>query len=107
MIVGTWSPCCKIFREGAVHENMVHSGLCREQHDGELGPTWRLIKMRGPDDSICLRWKSPPEVQGRIRELEEQLEDAISLLRWSNGVTPAADRDIDRFIYMVDAARES
>lgn len=38
-VVATFSPCCRVLREGQQKPEVMHSGLCREKHGGELGPT--------------------------------------------------------------------
>lgn len=43
-VVAMWSPCCEILRRGDQwSEGAMHSGLCRADHGGVLGPTFRLV----------------------------------------------------------------
>lgn len=37
--VATYSPCCHMLREGMQPAEVMHDGLCRGKHGGELGPT--------------------------------------------------------------------
>ena len=38
----TMSLCCGMVRAGWHPPNVMHSGLCRDRHGGELGPTYYL-----------------------------------------------------------------
>ena len=38
----TMSICCGMVRAGWHPPNVMHSGLCRARHGGELGPTYYL-----------------------------------------------------------------
>lgn len=38
----TLSLCCGMVRAGWHPPNVMHSGLCRDRHGGELGPTYYL-----------------------------------------------------------------
>lgn len=38
-IVATWSPCCGLIRVGEQEPPVMHTGGCRANHGGVLGPT--------------------------------------------------------------------
>ena len=38
----TMSVCCGMVRAGWHPPNVMHSGLCRDRHGGELGPTYYM-----------------------------------------------------------------
>lgn len=42
-IIATYSPCCKLLREGDARPDIMHNGACRKRHNGVLGPTIKLI----------------------------------------------------------------
>jgi hypothetical protein len=43
--VVTWTPCCRWSVEGLQRPGAMHNGMCRGRpgHNGELGPTVRLV----------------------------------------------------------------
>lgn len=43
-ILATYSPCCGMVRTGPQPPAVMHSGLCREKHNGVLGPTIYLTE---------------------------------------------------------------
>jgi hypothetical protein len=55
----TMSLCCGFARPGCHPPGVMHSGLCREIHGGELGPTYYLIDSGlTMDDSGAMRVRS-------------------------------------------------
>ena len=49
-IIATWSPCCRILREGKREPGVVHDGLCRGRNGGNLGPTVFLVALKDSAD---------------------------------------------------------
>lgn len=51
-VLATLGPCCGIVRLGDQSEGVVHSGACREDHGGVLGPTIKLIAARNGEGEV-------------------------------------------------------
>ena len=51
-VYALYSPCCGVLRLGLDWpEGSMHSGLCRQAHGGDLGPTIRLSGEYRPEQS--------------------------------------------------------
>lgn len=52
-VLATLGPCCGILRRGTNEPNVMHNGLCREKHDGCLGPTIYLVEDNNAPEKRC------------------------------------------------------
>ena len=52
-VLATLGPCCGILRRGMNEPSVMHNGLCREKHDGCLGPTIYLVEDNNAPEKRC------------------------------------------------------
>ncbi len=79
-ILATYSPCCGMLRKGHQRPDIMHTGLCRRNHEGNLGPTVYLVDAREVEqlrNDLTVREGEADQLNDHCADLSKQHHDSL------------------------------